>query len=441
MKKTIRFLLAGLLAVILAGGSFAYLRFSPQGAMISIRPEDVVQQYLDKNNTAKLREIFVDKFTPETTEFESADEVAGAVFDSLAVGEWTFRKDSTSEDNSPVYILSCGGKDLLFVKMQYSNRSWQIEDVSPCPVQMASYSETIVLPSDSMPKINGVQVPASYITQNNIPYEDMSSLEKSFSSYAYRVEYVVDGLYLPAEITAEREGGLLLTDFSSDGNGGFRGYTVPDAAGYAFRISVPENAKVEAGGAALTEKSKSGTVFYPTRLDIPEELAGFLPVSAIYEADGLYATPEIIVWAEDGTELVPMEQADGTDVYLADSSDAALYDACHERVEEYLVANCSYGAGYTVAYYPAGYCVMDSDIYNYYVRAVYSLIWVNGVSITYNEVSSSDYIPLGENAFICRGHVDCKTVTGFQTNDLLLDYEMLWRNFDGTWLLADMAFV
>ena len=63
------------------------------------------------------------------------------------------------------------------------------------------------------------------------------------------------------------------------------------------------------------------------------------------------------------------------------------------------------------------------------------------MTTTYGEISSRDYIPLGDGAFICKGHVDCTTQTRYQTVDLDLNYEMLWVNINGTWLVQDLAFL
>ena len=86
------------------------------------------------------------------------------------------------------------------------------------------------------------------------------------------------------------------------------------------------------------------------------------------------------------------------------------------------------------------YTVAGTGISSYLQHAVASLYWTRGVSIRYDEISSGDYIPLGDSAFICRGHVVCTTKTGYETQDLDMHYEMLWIYTGSQWLLQDLVF-
>ena len=63
------------------------------------------------------------------------------------------------------------------------------------------------------------------------------------------------------------------------------------------------------------------------------------------------------------------------------------------------------------------------------------------VTLKFDEIRSFSYIPLGEDAFVCRAHADCHTSTYYQKKDLSLGYEMLWvRDEKGEWLVQDLAF-
>ena len=201
-----------------------------------------------------------------------------------------------------------------------------------------------------------------------------------------------------------------------------------------------KQAAVTVNGAELTTGEVVGVSSYVTKLDVPGELQGYLPSYSIYAAGGLY-TPvtDIRAVMPDGTALDGETGRDGSVSFLFPGSQT-LYEANHKRVEEFLKALCEYGAGHTAAYYPSVYTVAGSELQRYMQNAIASLHWTVGVATKYKEISSSDYIPLGEGAFICRGHVDCSTTTRYQTVDLDLHYEMLWVRSGNTWLIQDLAF-
>ena len=117
-----------------------------------------------------------------------------------------------------------------------------------------------------------------------------------------------------------------------------------------------------------------------------------------------------------------------------------LYQACHGRVEDFLRALCEYGAGHTARYAPNTYVSQGSALSPYITRASGSLYWTVGVATSYDEISSSDYVPLGSDAFLCRGRVVCTTKTKYQTVNFDLNYDMLWVRQGNYWMIRDLAF-
>ena len=75
-----------------------------------------------------------------------------------------------------------------------------------------------------------------------------------------------------------------------------------------------------------------------------------------------------------------------------------------------------------------------------YCDASGSLYWTVGVATSYDEISSSDYVPLGSDAFLCRGRVVCTTKTKYQTVNFDLNYDMLWVRQGNYWMIRDLAF-
>ena len=63
-----------------------------------------------------------------------------------------------------------------------------------------------------------------------------------------------------------------------------------------------------------------------------------------------------------------------------------------------------------------------------------------GVATSYGSITSSDYVPLGDDAFLCRGHVVATTTTKYQTRDLDIVYEMLWVRAGNQWMVRDLDY-
>lgn len=70
-------------------------------------------------------------------------------------------------------------------------------------------------------------------------------------------------------------------------------------------------------------------------MDVPDELAGALPVYTVYAAGGLYSDPAFTATLPDGTPLEPMTGADGFPTFELPGNEA-LRNECHERVENYM---------------------------------------------------------------------------------------------------------
>ena len=438
MKRAGLFLVCFLLFALIVGGCGAYLYFTPRGVLRPDGPDAVMQELMDGMDRDKWRAEYVRLCPAPVTEFEDQARVTGHIFDAaVGDGRFLFRPVPGSEtDEQQDYLVSAGDADLFLARLTYDGRRWNAQLQGLDAIRAVPRTLSITVPEYTVLTLNGKKVGPSYIIDDNVLYEDMSALEMRFSSWPHLVRYAIEGIYEDAELSAEREGGLTL--LYADGTQ-WR-YTVPDAAGYSFAVTAPGEAAVTVNGAVLGAGDVAGTAAYPTRLEVPGELQGALPSFSIYAAGGLYTqASEISAVMPDGTVLTGETAGDGSVSFPLPGS-RALYEANHKRVEEFLKALCEYGAGHTASYYPSVYAVAGSGVQKYIQAAISSLHWTTGVTTKYTEISSSDYIPLGDAAFICRGRVDCSTTTRYQTVDLDIRYEMLWVKVNNNWLVQDLAY-
>lgn len=438
MKKFVLILLCLSVFAMAVGGYGAYLYMTPRGVLRPDGPDQVMQSLLDERDRSAWRDEYVRLCPPAVTPFEDAAKVAADLFDAGAEGAFTFRPvPGTDTERQQDYIVSAGNTDLFLAHLTYDGQRWNADLQGMDALRGSVRTLTVTAPEGTRLTLNGRAVGPEYITDDDVLYPDMTALEMRFDSWPHLVRYTIEGIYEDAELTAQRDGGLV--ELYSDGSE-WR-YTVPDAGGYAFAVTAPGEAVVTVNGAQLHAGDTSAVSSYVTKLAIPDELQGVLPSYSIYAAGGLY-TPvrEIRAVMPDGTELTGEEQPDGSVSFPLPGSQA-LYEACHGRVEEFLKALCEYGAGHTARAYPGAYTVAGSELLKYLQNATASLYWTAGVTTSYQEISSSDYLPLGDEAFICRGHVLCTTKTKHQTVDLDMRYEMLWIRSGNNWQVQDLAFL
>lgn len=435
MKKSWFIVLCAVVFLLGVSAGAAWLSLSPRGVLRAVRAEDVMQEKIDAMTREDWRSEYVRLCAPDVTAFEDASAVAGHLFDAaVPEANFTFREVSAG-DREIHYILAAGDADVLAARLTYADGDWTPELLPLDAISASTRTVTVTVPEDAAVTLNGRPVGEEYITDSNLPYPDMTALERRFDAVPCLVRYAVPGIYENVRVDVRREGGVVLlradgTDWS---------YTRPDAGAYCFCVTAPETAVVTVNGTALTDGDVSATVLLPSRLTIPEELQTLVPSYRIYAAGGLYTEPEITASLPDGTVLSGEGSMDCLTFSLPGSD--LLYANLHGRVEEYLRSMCEYNGGHTGEYHPTWYAVSGSDLQNYFIRATDSLYWTQGVTVTFQEISSSDYFSLGDDAFLCRGHVQCTTTTRYQTVDLDMDYEMLWVNSNGTWLIQDMAFI
>jgi len=437
MKRSAAAILAITLFVVITIGGAALMYLSPRGILNPSLPEDALQYALD-TNAYSWQEEFKEAYTPVTTVFENTDDITEEIYVSLVgSADITFREwTGVSTGSEPVFILS-GDHDFLAVKMKYEDRIWEIADVYAADELFSPemHTITITVPSDSRVSVNGISLDSAYIETDWIDYEDMTALEGRFDAVPHRVCYTVSGLYQAPVIDVQREGGVIL--HNTDGLNWF--YLPPDAASHSFSVQAPADAVITVNGTALTKDDATAEIPYSPLVDLSEEQAAQLPKLLEYEATGLYSLPEISAVDSQGKDLTPAKTTDGRWEYTA-GNDAALYDAHHELVEAFIRNIAAYGAAHCEWSAPASFVKKDTPLFEYFAGARYSMIWIGTVRMSYDSITSYDYTPLGENAFLCKARMVCTSETYHQTVDMDLEYEMLWERNGSTWQVADMAF-
>ena len=216
-------------------------------------------------------------------------------------------------------------------------------------------------------------------------------------------------------------------------------YTTPDAASYSLSASAPADTTVYANGIALGTEHATDHIAYSPLVDVPEELQQHLPEYTLYEVAGLYTQPELTAADSHGNSVIASVGSDGISLFPVSGS-SELQTAHNDRVVSFIENLAEYGAGHTNRSNPGAFTVPGSELAQYFLDARASLVWVVNVTVSYDELTTYDYQPLGDNAFLCKANLVCTTTTPYQKVALDLEYEMLWVNQNGSWLVADLAF-
>ena len=439
MKKTGLILLCVALFLLMAGGAAAWLYLSPRGVLHPGLPQNVMQSYLDSRSREDWRSEYVRLQAPPVTEFEDAAAVAGHLFDAAAGEEpIVFREEAMADPlEEAAYILSAGDADLFRARLGCEDGVWSVSGLEGVDMLSAeTRTVTVTAPADAAVTVNGRDVGEAWVVDPMVIYEDMTEAELRFASYPHRVRYEIPGIFENVTVEVVWPEGEVLC-LAADGTN--YDYTVADAGAYTLYVTAPQEARLLLGGAEFTPADAAATVAYQTLLDIPEGLQGYLPSYCIYSLGGLYS-PAVAMEAElHGVPLTAETDENGNTVFPVPAAQA-LYDETHERVETFLRQLCEYGAGHTIRSNPGAYAVPDSAVAAYIRNAISSLYWTANVTLTIRDIQTFDYLPLGEDAFVCRAFVDAHTSTYFQKKDLALGYEMFWVRLDGVWMLQDLAF-
>ncbi len=441
MKKIGVFFLCLVIFLLCAGGVGAWFYFSPRGVLHPGLPEDVMQEYMDSRSRSDWRADYIRLDPPEVTVFEDPAEIAGRLFDAaVGDGAFTFREEFAADPNvNAYYLVSGGGTDLFRVNLGCTNGVWAVDGLTPLElITPESRTLIITVPSDAEVAVNGVPLDESFLTEADVPYENMTEAELRFPEVPHRVRYAVPGLIEAATVEARRRDGRPILCLLDDGT--TFDYTAGDAGAYAFQAVIPQDAVLRLGGAEFTAADAAATMAFDTRLDVPAELQNALPAYCVYSFGGLYTRELAPAVFLNGTELPAETREDGALVCRVPGGEA-LYEAHHQQVEKFLTDLCEYGAGHTGRHDTTPVIVPGSPVAAYVRNAIGSLYWTQNVTLTFRSVTSSDYYSLGDDAFYCRGRVDAKTHTWYQDVDLDMGYEMLWVRSDGAWLLQDMGFV
>lgn len=436
------------LAFLLLGGAalFGFCRYL--SAYEQGRGAHAVSAWMEGKSEEDYRSLLLSKSFLTLTEFENETDILNAYFDASCAGKsFSFREAAgVSTAEKPVFTIKAGAADVARITLRqgesvgFGFHQWEVASVEPyiSPYTLTSAAVALETLSGSPLYLNGVEVSERYLTADDLPVSDLSTLEQRYAQQPHLQRYEISGLYgaltvtdgQGAEITAVEEDGMPV-------------YRPGSGEGYSFSVTVPAGSTVTVCGVPLTDAELTARSVDPL-----EGLDRFLgdgcsAAQLTYSVSGLYRQPEIEVMLPEGLKAEKTVGENGEIVYTP-VGDKALEEEQLPLVKAFFEANMNYAAG-NRSYLQSALekTLYGTDLYNYFSNSTAAMIWASDTTIDYEYLNYENFIPRGEDCFTCNVSYKAKlsAQSWYTTNESELEdsYLLAFVRHQGVWYAASMS--
>ena len=438
------------------------------------RPEHVMDSLME--TTARETWLGYVKTSIEESagEFDDAAALYTEYETALLSGkEFSYRRASEGAADAPEFIVRCGGVDVCAVtlaaqpgsELGFGKHLWQVGSITPCEAlrNLRSTAVEITALPDEPVYINGIELTDAQIAERDVAIEDLSEIEARFTDVPHLTRYRVEKMY--GAITVTNAAGDEIAPEADAGDGVTR-YVLP-VPRYSVSISAPADVTVTLCGAVLTPGDAQNTDRGILRG--LEEYTGDAAYDTVHWSfDGLCSVPDVQATAADSTVLSPLVGKSGQIMFFR-PNDEALQSAVQDRVKYFFNRYIDYSsrafqgnlslsrkdvADETVEmssavrdsmrrYYGLLDCILwSTDLYQYVQNSTDAMIWASATSVTYDELTFTDFSYVGEDCFVCtiRYKADF-TANAWQEQknyNMQNAYELAFVLSNGTWYAAAM---
>ena len=350
----------------------------------------------------------------------------------LAGKSFSYRRAPESRAESPKFIVRCGGVDVCSVLLTekpdsdlgFGKHLWQVGDIEPCEAlgNLRSTAVEVTALAGETVYINGVPLTDAQIAERDILLSDMPEIESRFTVVPRLTRYRVEKMY--GAITVTNAAGDEIAPEADTGDGVTR-YVLP-LPRYSVSITAPSDVTVTLCGAPLTlddaESSDRGI------LRGLEYYTGDQAYDTVrWSFEGLYSLPDVQATAADGTALSPLVGKNGQIMFFHPNN-ASLQSAVEGTVQYFFNRYIDYSSqsfrgnlaltreevdddevemdpavrASMKRYYKLLDCIMwTTDLYRYIQESTDAMIWASATSVTYDELTFTDFSFVGANCFVC----------------------------------------
>ena len=448
-KKWRRFILIYTLVFLLVGAAGLTVLYKFLDSYEKSLPQHAIDDYMNGVTEEQWKELFLSGGDPAVTEFESKDDILTAYFEKSCAGKPVTAREAAgvSDVKAPVFTVSAGSAAIARIYLQadehlpFNRCTWKVQRCEPFlnVSRLSSVNLTVEAPAGEQVCINGVPVGEGYVTDANVPCENLTALEQRYSEPPHRVRYAVSGLY--GDITVTDGTGVEV--FPTDPEAVSPAYVLGGTAGYGFTAVAPAEATVYVNGTALTKDEQSdyeeGLLTGLERY-IGDKDSG----TATYHVEGLYAKPEITAESSLGAVLTDSSEEEGI-VSFTYAGDEAVRAELQGVVEKFFDNYINYSAGNTTYYYqPLLNCLLPgTDLYTYVSQSADAMYWASDTKLEFEYCNYTDFVKLSDSCFTCSISYKANSTSQqwYQTVEDVLEnsYDLVFVKEGENWLCAVMT--
>lgn len=308
---------------------------------------------------------------------------------------------------------------------------------------------TFVVPENSSVTVNRQKLDDTYITEKNIPYENLNKWNETFEKLPMRVKYVIPSLLTVPEFSVTDSSGMRLEAYQSDISDGesLYVYDYPDSEKINLKLVVPCEAELHVNGVFLGEEeaTERGVDFKCiSGIDSYYYTPSAAEKGNVYILDDLYAFPSIKVISSEGDELLPFVESGVYDYRVPES--AELKDEHGAYVETFVDNYIKYytegnaNTYYNFTNFVLPYVLQSSEASNYLWQAYYTLSWSPQSSVKSKTVMTYNYQKWSEKCFSCYVDFDLEMNTYYDFETSVSGWQLFFVKSANGWKISKMIY-
>ena len=440
-------------AVLLVVGAVTCIVLYRYAAVYEVtRPELPMEEMISSMSRDEWLDMAAPSASAYISEFEDADALFRSYYNSaLREYDLTFRKSiAGSDDTTAAFVVMAKNTNLYNVVFKarddkhagFGRHYWTLDSVTVCDFtsNLENISIEVNAPEGVVLSINSVPVSDAYYS-SDIPVPGMSELESRFDPAPSFKCYSVSPLY--GNVTVTDDKGRELHPEYEESDNIYRYYYIPETV-YSFAVEAPEDVTVKVCGAELLPQditSSSNGIFE----GFTKYTGGNEWKTVEYSYNGIYSEPVITAYDSNGTELVPVITDTGKFLYFH-ANDEELENEMFNVVDTFFSRYMEYSSSQLKL--ASMRELLSSTLYgtrlNRYIReSAEGMYWASDTEVEYDELSYSDFYPVGDKAFYCtiqyKANFTAQSWYEKYSYGMKNGYEMLFVLDGRNWYAAEMS--
>ena len=440
-------------AVLLAVGAVTCIVLYRYAAVYEVtRPELPMEEMLSSMSKDEWLDLAAPSASSYISEFEDAEALFRSYYDgTLRDYDLSFRRSiSGSDKTTTTFVVMAKNTNLYNVVFKaradkfagFGRHYWKLDSVSVCDFtsNLEHINVEVNAPENVILSINSVPVTDTYYS-GEISVPGLTELETRFVPAPTYKCYSVGTMYGNVVVT-DGKGNEIHPEYDEITNV-YRYFYIPEDL-YSIVIEAPEDVRVTVCGTELLPQDVTSS-----SIGIFEGFGGYTAgnewKTVEYSHSGLFTEPVIKAYDRSGVELVPVITDSGKFIFFH-PNDEQLMEEVHDVVETFFNRYMDYSSSQVNR--PKIQALLECTLFgtrlNRYIRdSAEGMYWASDTQVDYEELSFSDFYPVGENAFYCtiqyKASFTAQSWYEKYSYGLKNGYEMLFVKEGRNWYAAEMS--